>query len=133
MARPNGAGPNGLRRAWAVADRNIDKAASASATRWLPPCTDADIRRVWLLLLGELLEGQLADISAERMAKMILRLEREIGRERGRSKSGHRNYDVNRHIALCQVMQALRARLADSCSRAPPKSERSAVAGALDL
>jgi hypothetical protein len=118
------AGTNGRPTAWEAADGKIARAASESASRWLPPCTDADIRRVWLLLLGELIDGELADISPGRIAKMISRLELEIGRERGRSKSGHRNYDVNRHIALCQVMQALRARLATSCNRALPNPER---------
>jgi hypothetical protein len=32
---------------------------------------------------------------------------RAIARERGKARCGHRNYDVNRHIALHQALRGL--------------------------
>lgn len=64
-----------------------------------------------LVLLGEWTECKLEEIDAGRVASMIPRVERILTMERGRARSGSRAYDLNRHIACCQLLRALRNRL----------------------
>ncbi len=47
---------------------------------------------------------------AETRARIVVQLARKIERERLRGASGHWSYDINRHIALKQAMEQLKAR-----------------------
>jgi hypothetical protein len=55
----------------------------------------------------DLAEAMAADRDAQRL--IVLRLERMIERERQRGMRRHWSYDLNRHIALKQALDRLRA------------------------
>jgi hypothetical protein len=65
--------------------------------------------------LDDVLSGKTGDRS-----RYVLRIERLLERERLRGARGHWSYDLNRHIALKQALDAVRAGLSASLSRAQP-------------
>jgi hypothetical protein len=65
----------------------------------------------------DLAQGLRSD-GEERM-RLVARLRRMIERERLKGVNRHWNYDLNRHIALKQALDRLKAGLSDTMSAAP--------------
>ncbi len=63
----------------------------------------------------------------EQQAKLIRRVERVIERERLKGMRRHWSYDLNRHIALKQVLDRLRSTATGSCVPAALMHERRAT------
>ena len=53
--------------------------------------------------------GDTRSLPPEARARLILRLKRSIERERQRGVRRHWSYDLNRHIAMKQALETLRA------------------------
>lgn len=70
-------------------------------------------RRRALPRLLPLADSELAEDDAQAAREIIARLSRALRAERQRGRAGHRSYDLNRHVALAQALDAERRRLGE--------------------
>lgn len=91
-----------------VADRTRPARAQKAARR---AGADGYERKHALPRLLAIADSELAPDNPEMSQKIIARLARALRSERQRGRAGHWTYDLNRHIALAQAIDAERRQL----------------------
>lgn len=81
-------------------------------------------QRVAARLLCGLDLAEMVEAPADRRAILVRRLERLMERERLKGARRHWSYDLNRHIALKQVLDRLRGTGASTGPTPAPRQER---------
>lgn len=71
------------------------------------PPSPASLRAMIFVLTGTLPPEDIEALPRERLRAFADALKRALKRERGKARSGHRSYDVNRHIALHQALRGI--------------------------
>jgi Family of unknown function (DUF6477) len=64
-------------------------------------------------------DAEIADLSPAGRRHIVERLERANNAQRSRARTGHWTYDLNRHLAIRQALDAERAAMARAGSEGP--------------